>query len=251
MSVPSTLFTSVRLDESSEDCIGQREFGKVLSCLLFHLICFESGYVPTSAQFLRATYAGLLTRLFEHILGLYFHDSSLIRDTRHELIVYNSNAIVFNTAFDDQIGNASGICKCRNVTSDLVERHREVLGEGTGELGFGFVPDNHDGRVRIYWVLLVGYGATSEFGDGGVDTTTEAFVRRDNDEQFVLGRIIHWGVLEYLCKGLIRTFESPDTKWELTRIGDTILLAVGHGSLCLGQLCRCNHLHRLHKTTIR
>ena len=60
-------------------------------------------------------------------------------------------------------------------------------------------------------MFFVGYGATGELGDGGMDTAAETFVGRDNDEQFALGWAIHFGVLEHLYKGCYET-ASPDTK---------------------------------------
>jgi len=162
-------------------------------------------WVPTRPR-TRKTLAILLQSLF----SLDLHRSSLVRKRRHKPVVNQHNRIILYPTLHNQIRNTSSIGKRRNVPSNLVKRHDEVFSEDTGKLGFGFVSDNHDGRVCFdsgagkRGFLVVGNGTTRGFGDGRMDTTAETLVGGDDEEEFATtgGGFFFDGFKDFCRRGL-------------------------------------------------
>lgn len=110
----------------------------------------------------------------------------------------DSDAVVLDIRLDDEVGDTGSVSEGRDVTADLVEGYDEVLGKHAGDLALGLVADNSNGRGGVDVLLLE--GAAGRLCDGGVDTTTHALVRRDDDEELALANVLGGCMLEDLCR---------------------------------------------------
>lgn len=128
----------------------------------------------------------LRTRFLERLFILDFHNCPLVGNSGDKLVVNQLENIVFDAGLDDQVCYRSRIGESGDVLADLIEGENQVLGQSAGKLGFGFIADDHDGRVALS-LRFVGDHTTRSLADRGVNTTTKTLVGGDNDEELALG----------------------------------------------------------------
>ena len=117
----------------------------------------------------------ICTAFLQSVCTFHLSHSSLIRNGVKEFVVYNNYRVIFHATLRDQIR------KSGDITINFVESELHVEWEGTTELNFWLVTDDHDWST----VILVIDGASGSFRNGGVDTTAKTLVRGDHNEELV------------------------------------------------------------------
>ena len=163
------------LDENRVDGVCEGELGQILGGIVFHLVGLEVGCVGPGRCVSNDSRLMSLTRVLQRLLSKDSSDRRFESDGRDDLVVNEvdlsdlsgrrsswrgarqvTHGIKLDTAREDEVGYSTSVGKRRDVLSDAIEAHPQLVRDGAGELGLGLVTDDHDGVFHRGTILLDG-----------------------------------------------------------------------------------------------